>query len=157
MLLIRPLDIPDLPTLLAIIGGISGIAVGIGQLIKMFKDAQNADKRLPSQTKLDESEYARNATETANLATKARLELEEHTRVLEQKIDKLADGIAMCKASIGKLNKKNKQYVRIIRELLIGIKILVGQLEDQQIKPAWVPNKSVEILVESIPEDDEEE
>lgn len=148
-------DIPDIPTVLAIIGGISGIAVGIAQAIKMIKDARNEDKRLPIQNKLDESEYARNATETANLATKARLELEEHTNVLNKRIDKLAEGINVCKASIIRLNKKNQQYAELIKELLAGIRILISQLEVNDIKPTWIPNKKIEVLVDSIPDEED--
>lgn len=156
MIFIQPSDIPDTPTLIAIGAFLVAAAGGIAQIAQIIHNAKTDERKLPAENKLNESEYARNATETANLATEARLKLEEHTRVLEKRIDDLAERVNLCKVSIENLGRKNRKYLAIIKELLRGIKILIAQVEEANLKPDWVPSKSVEITIESSTEVEKE-
>lgn len=144
----QPLLEIDTTTLIAIGGFILGLASGIAQLIKIIKDARNADSRLPIQNKLDESQFAKNSLETANLATEARLKLEEHTLMLDKRIEELEKAIDNLEKELRELDRKNSLLLKTIGEFLYGIKILISQLKELEITPGWNPKITLKDVIE---------
>jgi len=115
------------------IGGLSGLAAFVGQLMLRKKTNAEADKIVAETEKKLPSDAANTLAEASGkIAHEYQGLLDEHKKNTALAIESMEDEIEDLK----------KSYARRITYLLNGIQMLMDQIVGLGAKPCWSPNKS---------------
>lgn len=129
----------DINGTLQLIGTLLALALSGFSLYKAKKMLPTEQAREDSGAALNYAEAAQKIVQQYNDALDRIEKLESKGQLMDQKVDGLRDVVAERDECIEKLNLEIRQRDEFIADLVAGIKILLGQLNEARITPQWTP------------------
>jgi hypothetical protein len=151
------MDTSQITIVVAVISGLSGFGMGLVTLILGLKKQNSEDKKLKLEEQATTSQVANQVASSlitsADTVTKlqekmyekflaeGKAEIEELRMSTNQKISELVVKINEQQTTIDELKTKDENNRILVSKLIKGIRILIKQLEEQNVVPIWMPSE----------------
>lgn len=145
----------DLITLIALITGISGFIGSMVSLLVGVNKQKNENKKLETDIIVDTATVANTIISSAGTLTEIQekiyekslkewreqvFQLQSQINLLQNASRKTADSLLIHEKTIEYLSDKDRNNSSLISRLIKGIDVLIKQLRELSIEPAWIPS-----------------